>query len=1204
MAGSRLEEYQRRLEADPASAAFVDLARELLLEGQPARAAEVCLAGVAHHPDLVEGRILCGKALLRLGRATEARAQFEAALARNPRDAEVHATVGEALLERGLPRSALQLVKKAIALEPANPRLRELLARVQDAGATAPRSPPAAAEPPPVPTAPAHAERPPVPAAPLHAEPPPVPTAPAHAEPPPMPAAPAHAEPPPMPAAPVHAEPPPIPAAPAAGPAAVGADVPGRVRVTPDAGELGPSDGPTPGPPPLAAPRAGHAAPAPASAPAPVEVVRFDQRPRAAGAVESGVPDPEKTRIDPFAFDSAPAAAQPAASETAEPDDRTPAGDAEPPGEAPEASPDGPPPIVRAPPPLRGDGRRPGTAASLVDALLGTLPAPPPAGAATPQPADAGAVVEEAASVAAAYERELRERLAAEQARPPSWLRRHRLGIGLGLLLTAFGGAGVATYEYRRAATHAEDVARYTAAARNGLLRDTYAAYRASLTALDEVLDREEANPAARALKAEVLAILARRYAAPGIDAADAAALLGPAESAAEPEAVLATRLLLAEGEARKAVEDEILAVPPERAGATVHSLAGAILLARGDEPRAIERFNAAIAQVPGHAPTLVRVAEHYRSRREFSEALRYDRLALAVVEDHPLALLGAAEANLALGGDEAVLQEALAGLGRIPLEAVPAAERDRWVIAKAKLLAGVERREDAIAELEPLRARAPDDPQLLAALAGAYVAVGAPDRAVELFRADAIQASTPLPVREAWARALLARERFRAVTLVPASASEGSLHLLEGIAWIRLGDRGKARAALRLTATRQAGKMPADAVVYLALADLHDGQIEKARRNLERLGTGPRARSAGRWAWAELLVREGRLAEAEAVLREAVEADRQSVEARCALGRLLLRRGDAAGAKAVLAQAIARNPFHAEAVASLGAAALASGDRAAARAHLAAAIEQNPDQAEALAGLAVLEAREGDLSAADRRLGQATRRAPRAGAVLAAKAEIALLRRDARAALAALEQAVRSEPSDPRLWLRLADLQLATGAEAPARASYAKARRLDPGSLSALLGEARALAGSKGAAGAERLLREKLDALGAEAPPADRARVLAALAEAELARSPADAESHAREAIALAPERAEAHLALGRARGAAGDRAAAEESLRRAHELAPSDLEVLRRFGLWLLESGDRAEGKKVLARYLELTPPGPPADAVRRSLEEHASN
>jgi len=918
--------------------------------------------------------------------------------------------------------------------------------------------------------------------------------------------------------------------------------------------------------------------------PARVEITTFPSRPGGAA------PAPAARSVEANA--PPPLAARPAAAEAA------------------------PPAEEGGPPPIRRDARQ--QEGSGLDDLLADLPPPPPQQeAAAPQP-EPSVVAEEAATAAAIYERELRERLAAEQARPPSWLRRHRLGISLCLVLAVGAGAGWAAWRHRREATHAQDVQRYTAQARNALLRDTLAAYRASIEAIDEVLDREERNPTARAIKAHVLAVLAVRFEDRRASRSQAAALLGPAEAEAEPELVLATRLLLADEEERKAVEDEVLAVPAESAGAMVHSLAGEILLRRNELAAAIARFNAALAAQPGHVPTLVRVAAHYRSRAEYSEALRYDRLALAVVEDHPLALLGAAEAQLALARDEAPLEEALAGLAKVPVEAFPAASRHRAVLVEARLLAGLGRREAAVAELEQLRAPAAADDRLLAQLARAFLAAGAPDRAVELFRVDAMSASTPLHVREAWAESLLALERWRAVTAVPTGAGERSLHLLKGIAWLQLGEREKARAELRKTATRQAGKMPADAVVHLALADLQEGAVAKARRNLERLGTGSRARTTGRQAWAQLLVRDGELVEAERVLREAVALDRDAVEARCALGRLLLRRGDTAGARAALEEAVARNPFHTEARTALGAAALAAGDLEEARRHLALSVARAPGDADTLAWTAVLEARAGNQAEAKRRLGQVAQKDARRPAVLAAKAELALLRRETKTAIGLLQQATKADDADPRLWLRLGEVEMAAGDAAKARASFARALRLDPASIAAFLGEVRALAES----GNEKLAAQRLtlrleelekaaaakgaDAEAGAAPavakddPAVtlRATFLAALAEVTRSRDHAAARARAEEAVALAPALPAAHLALGRVLADADDRAAAETHLRQAADAG--DREALHALGLLLYEAGEPARAAPLLAKWLEQAIEGPAAARIRERLAD----
>lgn len=1152
MAGSQLEAWQRKLDEDPRSPVFVDLARELLRCGRDREAVEVCRRGLEHHPDRVEGRILLGRALLRLGRAMEARAHFEAVLASHPRDVEAIVAIGEALLERGLHRSSAQLFRKALQLRPDDPGLRR---RLEQAEGAAPSMPSARRQE-------ASASHPAAAGASERAAPPPT-TRPARESerkggPEPAPAEkrePAVAGPP----------------SPSAGPETE--EAPGH-RAEPTvvarlAGRPGPAEGSN-GPSPVE-----EEATWPETEPTRVERLEPRREPgsdRSGGADErdpAGLPQAEPTPVEGIEASEPPPL----------PPERTPT------------------PRTAAPPPLRSGGPpplKPERRDTGLDALFADLPATPPTRVEPKPTVDAAAIAAEVESVAAAYERELRERLAREQARPPSWLRRNRLPIALGLLLALGGTAGYGAYQYRRAVTWSQDAERYLTAARNGLLRDTLPAYQASVAALDEILDREPDHPSARALKAQALAVLATRF---GIgDPADAEALIGPGEMAAEPEAVLATRWLVAEGEVRKAVEEEILAVHPAHAGATVHSLAGALLLERGQQGAAIERFNAAIAATPGHVPTLVRVAEHYRQRREMSEVLRYASLTLAVVGDHPQALLLAAEAQLALAQEPEPLEEALAGIDKVPDLHFPLDLRARRSIVRARLLAALDRRGEALEELARVRERVGNDESTLPALADAYVAAGAAELALELFPTESIQRSTDLGVREAWARALLARERFRAVTSVPREPTDRNLHLLEGIAWYRLGDREAARAALRRTATRQAGKLPADAVVYLALIDLEEGNRTRARRNLERLGTGPRARTTGRWAWARLLVEEGKLREAEAVLREARSLDRESVEVRCALGRLLLLRGDAAGARAALREALDRNPFHTEARIALGEALLGLGEIEEARTSVAAAIGERPNDAEALALMARIELRGGSVGEAERRLAQAERFAPRSPKVLRAKAELARAARHFREARSLLEQAVRSDGNDPRLWMELGGMQLAAGAGRQALASFERAVALDPDRLEARIGQARALAAVGQGKAAEQQIAALLDEQVGEESAPRRARLLATLAEV-MGSGPA-ARAHAEEAVALAGDSPEARTVLGRILAASGEAAAAELQLRQALRIDPDYPEALRILGLQLLEQGDAEEGRELLERYLRLAPENAEAAAVRRKL------
>jgi tetratricopeptide (TPR) repeat protein len=80
----RIEELRRRLQKDPASIAFAQLAEEHRRAGQLEEAVRVCRAGLAQHPAYLSARITLGRALLETGRYDEAASEFEYVLKAAP----------------------------------------------------------------------------------------------------------------------------------------------------------------------------------------------------------------------------------------------------------------------------------------------------------------------------------------------------------------------------------------------------------------------------------------------------------------------------------------------------------------------------------------------------------------------------------------------------------------------------------------------------------------------------------------------------------------------------------------------------------------------------------------------------------------------------------------------------------------------------------------------------------------------------------------------------------------------------------------------------------------------------------------------------------------------------------------------------------------------------------------------------------------
>ncbi|HEX4347212.1 MAG TPA: tetratricopeptide repeat protein [Vicinamibacterales bacterium] len=122
---SRIEDLRRRVQRDPASIAFAQLAEEYRRNAQYAEAVETCRGGLALHPGYLSARVTLGRALLELGRLEEAQEELELVLRSAPENlaairgvAEIHQRGGD------LPK-ALEYFKSALALARNDPDLEE-----------------------------------------------------------------------------------------------------------------------------------------------------------------------------------------------------------------------------------------------------------------------------------------------------------------------------------------------------------------------------------------------------------------------------------------------------------------------------------------------------------------------------------------------------------------------------------------------------------------------------------------------------------------------------------------------------------------------------------------------------------------------------------------------------------------------------------------------------------------------------------------------------------------------------------------------------------------------------------------------------------------------------------------------------------------------------------------------------------------------
>ena len=132
---SRIEELRGRVESDPASIAFAQLAEEYRRSGSFQEAVRICRAGLEQHPTYLSARVTLGRALLELEKYEEAQREFEYVLLSAPDNlialrsmAEIHQRRGEMgdIGDAPVPHAVQERRVDPVADEPADPVLDHL----------------------------------------------------------------------------------------------------------------------------------------------------------------------------------------------------------------------------------------------------------------------------------------------------------------------------------------------------------------------------------------------------------------------------------------------------------------------------------------------------------------------------------------------------------------------------------------------------------------------------------------------------------------------------------------------------------------------------------------------------------------------------------------------------------------------------------------------------------------------------------------------------------------------------------------------------------------------------------------------------------------------------------------------------------------------------------------------------------------------
>jgi tetratricopeptide (TPR) repeat protein len=109
----RIDELRRRVDSDPASIAFAQLAEEYRRAGDYEQAVRVSRAGLAQHPNYLSARVTLGRALLELQQLDEAQTELGHVLRAAPDNLAAIRALAEIHQRRGELDDALEQVSTA-----------------------------------------------------------------------------------------------------------------------------------------------------------------------------------------------------------------------------------------------------------------------------------------------------------------------------------------------------------------------------------------------------------------------------------------------------------------------------------------------------------------------------------------------------------------------------------------------------------------------------------------------------------------------------------------------------------------------------------------------------------------------------------------------------------------------------------------------------------------------------------------------------------------------------------------------------------------------------------------------------------------------------------------------------------------------------------------------------------------------------------
>jgi tetratricopeptide (TPR) repeat protein len=124
---ARIEALRRRLQKDPGSIAFAQLAEEYRRDGRFREAIDVCRSGLARHPGYLSARVTLGRALLEVGDVESAQRELSDVLRVAPDNLSAIRGIAEVHRKKGEIPEALDQFRSAFEMASPDPTIEQVV---------------------------------------------------------------------------------------------------------------------------------------------------------------------------------------------------------------------------------------------------------------------------------------------------------------------------------------------------------------------------------------------------------------------------------------------------------------------------------------------------------------------------------------------------------------------------------------------------------------------------------------------------------------------------------------------------------------------------------------------------------------------------------------------------------------------------------------------------------------------------------------------------------------------------------------------------------------------------------------------------------------------------------------------------------------------------------------------------------------------